>query len=524
MSASERLALAWVFLVSLVVSVVSWPLHYYGSDPVAVREEARALLLTGGLDVGVPPSPWDRPGEYFVRNERTGAWVSKYGLMATLGALPPLAVEYALTGELPPLDSRDRLVLLNGWNTVLTAVAGLGLVRLAGLYTRRTWLMVGFAVVSLFGSYLWNYARAQSVELVQVVLSVWLAERLLRWVRGETRGWWCAVSVWGLLLGLVLSRVYLVVLVPVVWGAMVGADRRRWWLWTLCASGVGLVLAGVNHLKFGAPWLTGYHAFQAARHVPFGEGWDAGLAAWGFLVSAQKGVWWHYPLLILAAAGAWGMWRVYRRESWVLLGWLGLGCLPLLSVPSWAGEWGYGPRYLVFALPVLAMPAVVLLERTAERRGLRWYVVLGVAGLLSVGGMYLNWQVNRLEFFTGNTLRNPLRDLGPPSPEMGWHDDFAPYPGRAYFDGRPWGWIVRDVVASGGRLERHPLEPVVREVLGPPGSEGYEAFRVHLWVHYCNTNWYWLTWGRRFDDARFRLPADWHRPASGVDGGVGRGG
>ncbi|MFN4244150.1 MAG: hypothetical protein ACK4PI_13045 [Tepidisphaerales bacterium] len=501
----EHLALAWVFVVSLVVSVVSWPLHYYGSDPVAVREEARALLLTGRLDVGVPPSPWDRPGEYFVRNERTGAWVSKYGLMATLAAVPPLAAEYVMTGELPPLDSRDRLVLLNGWNTVLTVVAGLGLVRLAGLFTARTWLMVAFALVSLFGTYLWNYTRAQSVELVQVTAGVWLVERLVRWMRGEC-GWWGA---WLLVGVLVLTRVYFVVLVPAVWGAMVLAERRRWWLWTGCALLVGAVLAWVNYVKFGSPLLTGYHAFQASRHVPFGEGWDAGRAAWGFLVSAQKGVWWHFPPLMLAAVGAGAMWRRYRREAWLLAAWLLLGCGPLLTVPSWAGEWGYGPRYLAFALPVLAVPAVVWLDGLAERRGARFGAGCVLAAVLAAGGVYLNWQVNRLEFFTGNTLRNPLRDLGPPSPEMGWHDDFAPYPGRAYFDRRPWGWIVRDIMASGGRLERHPLEPVVREVFGGPGSEGYEAFRVHLWVHYCNTNWYWRTWGRRFDDARFRLPPDW---------------
>lgn len=502
---SERLALAWVFVVSLVVSVVSWPLHPYGSDPVAVREEARALILTGGLDVVSPPAPWDRPGEYFVRNERTGAWVSKYGLMATLASVPPLAVEYLTTGELPPLDSRDRLVLLNGWNTVLTVVAGLGLVRLAGLYTRRAWLMVGFGLVSLFGTFVWNYTRAQSMELVQVVAGVWLFERLVRWMRGEC-GWWGA---WLLVGVLVLTRVYFVVLVPVVWGAMVLVDRRRWWVWIVCGLTVGLVLGGVNLVKFGSPWLTGYHAFQAGRHVPFGEGWDVGRAAWGFLVSATKGVWWHFPPLVLALGGLWAMGRRYPREGWVLVGWVVLGCLPLLTVPSWAGEWGYGPRYLVFALPVLAVPAVVWMDGWAERGGAGFWAVSVLAGVLAVGGVYLNWQVNRLEFFTGNTMRNPLRDLGPPSPEMGWHDDFAAYPGREYFDWRPWGLVVRDVMASGGRLERHPLEGVVREVLGGPGSEGYEAFRVHLWVHYRNTNWYWATWGRRFDDTRFRLPADW---------------
>jgi hypothetical protein len=498
---SLRLALALTFLLTLLVSVASWPLHFYGSDPVAVREEARALILTGSLDVVTPPAPWDRPGEYFVQNSRTGAWVSKYGLFSTLAVTPPLAVEYLTTGELPPLDSRDRILLLNAWNTVLTLLLAAVLVRLASLYTDRAWLMTAFALTTLFSTFVWNYTRAQSPELVQILLAAVAADSFLRHLRSPSR--WRLLAVYAAVTALVLTRVYFVTLLPVVAVALL-AHRRDRLAWTAAIAGTAAVLtllAAANFLKFGSPLLTGYHAFQPERHLP---GSNPLPALYGFLISAQKGVLWHFPTLLLALLGAVAFARHYRSEA-VLLGAGIVFCFfPLCFIPSWAGEWGYGPRYLVFALPLLALPAVCLLDRSTGRPRI---ALLTLGAALAFAGTYLNFQVNRVEFFTANTLRGPLRDLGPPSPPMGWHDDTAPYPGRDYFDHRPWGLIVRDLFASNGRLERHPLADTARRELSPAA---YEDFRRLLWHAHQNTNWWWATSGKRFNERRFDLPPDWN--------------
>lgn len=503
-SSPQQLAMALSLVVTLVLSVASWPLHFYGSDPVAVREEARALITRGTLDVVTPPAPWDRPGEYFVQNTRTGAWVSKYGLFSTIAVTPPLAVEYWTTGELPPLDSRDRVLLLNAWNTVMTVVLAGVLVRLGSLFTGRAWVMAGFALSTVFGTFVWNYARAQSSEIVQVLLAVGVADQLFRHVR--TPAAWRVGVVWMGVAALVLTRVYFLTLVPVVGAGLMLAGGERAGMWKRVAwAGVGgaavvAVLGVVNFVKFGSPLLTGYHAFQAERHLP---GSNPLPALYGFLVSAQKGVWWHFPMLLLAVVGWAGFWRRHRREACVLIAGVVFAFVPLCFVPSWAGEWGYGPRYLVFALPVMALSAVDLLEHARGRMRGVW---VAVAAVLCGVGVYLNVQVNRVEYFTANTLRGPLRDLGPPSPEMGWHDDFAPYPGREYFDRRPWGLIVQDLFLAEGRLERHPLSEIAKRELTP---ENYEQFRRILWGAYCNTNWWWATGGKRFDESRFALPKDW---------------
>jgi hypothetical protein len=36
-----------------------------------------------------------------------------------------------------------------------------------------------------------------------------------------------------------------------------------------------------------------------------------------------------------------------------------------------------------------------------------------------------------------------------------------------------------------------------------------EAFRRGVWEIYRQTNWYWETRGRRFDDNARKLPEDW---------------
>jgi hypothetical protein len=536
-------------LLALVISVVGWPLHTYGADPVVVREEARAILLHGQLAVETPTAPFNKPGEYYVQNPRNGGWYSKYGVFGSVASLPPLLAERVFTGELPPRDSETRTAFLNYWNTVLTVCVVVGLVRVASLYTRRVGVMVGFALGSVFATFLWNYARAQSSEIVQVLLGVVMFDQGVRWLRLRARGsnhtgrmpvlrvGWRLGVVWGCAWALVLTRVYFLTLLPAVvllqvWGA---GWQRRLLLGVLPVVGILVVLGVIDTVKFGGPTLTGYHAFEVGRHRLT---WDPRQGLWGFLVSAEKGVWWHYPLFGFALLGWWRFSREHRAEAVVLAVGAAMYFVPLCTVPSWAGNWGYGPRYLVFGLPLVSVP-VLFLGRSCElgvagcaggggepspggvpptspsggggraRRGggggLWWWVGAVVMGVVLAGSAWLNFQVNRLEFFAAERVRVPLEAGEVAVDAAGWPDDFAPYTGRWYFDHRPWGLVIWDIFRCEGRAERHPLWPTVEGL----DEDRREAFRRGVWEIYRQTNWYWETRGRRFDDNARKLPEDW---------------
>src|SRR3954465_8596537 len=88
------MACAVVALLAVIISVLSWPRFRYGTDPIAVREEARAILLQGELNVDPNLyAPLAKPGQFYVQNPRNGRWYSKYGIFGAIASLPPLVAE-----------------------------------------------------------------------------------------------------------------------------------------------------------------------------------------------------------------------------------------------------------------------------------------------------------------------------------------------------------------------------------------------------------------------------------------------
>jgi len=86
------------------------------------------------------------------------------------------------------------------------------------------------------------------------------------------------------------------------------------------------------------------------------------VSAWGFLFSPGKSIFLYSPPLLLAVLGLPGFWRSHRGACWP--------CWPLFvpvllfycRSPSWPGDFAWGPRYAVFAVPVLLLPAIAFLS------------------------------------------------------------------------------------------------------------------------------------------------------------------
>ncbi len=228
------------------------------------------------------------------------------------------------------------------------------------------------------GTSLWVYARCPYSEIVQAAAFLVFFAALLG--AGETCGRGTFLRL-GLAFGLLINakNVYAVCL-P---GALVFLWARHRAQPRALAGALGwgaagtlpglLALAAYNLCRWGSPFASGYEAVTGGfwTHNPL---WGL----WGLLLSPGKSLFLFSPPLLLALAG---LPRLVARRRPVALA-LALTVGPVLLVYTrylfWSGDWGWGPRYLVFALPVLMIPAAELLGEPASfGRGLR--VALGAA-------------------------------------------------------------------------------------------------------------------------------------------------
>jgi hypothetical protein len=102
-------------------------------------------------------------------------------------------------------------------------------------------------------------------------------------------------------------------------------------------------------------------------------------ALWGISFGAYRGLFFLSPYLLLAGPGYLELWRRGLRAEVVVL-----AAAPTLyfgynsSSAMWSGGYGVGPRYLVAALPFLALPAAAGLTWAWRKAALRALVVVAV--------------------------------------------------------------------------------------------------------------------------------------------------
>lgn len=492
-------------LLAVVAAVnLAWmPRELYPGDPFAMREEARSLLLHGSLALEPETAArYGESGQYVVRNERDGRYYSKYGVMSGLLFAVPLAVERIVTGELPPVYSENRVLYLNLFHWYLGLLLAVLLYRIAGAFGAAGWARVGFVLLVFYSGFLWNYLRAQTSELFQILLftaayAVFL-DILRR--RRETGGDAAArlPLLWGALAALMLTKVSYLLVGPLFGLGLAvgrglaarpgaGAARsvsgafRRWWNagWTEVrlhlAPGLAavLLLLAVNHLKFGSPWLTGYHAWRPAEHSFHADVLPDALH--DLLFSVQWGLFFTFPLLLFALPWAPRWLKRHPVEYGTLAAVFAVYLVMIGALPIWKGEMGYGPRYFLFVLPLLALPVLGGLQALAER-WTSWKVRLAaVAAAAALGySLFLQVQVNRFHFMAFYRVRPPA----------GGKTTSAC---AAWFAENSYGRVVYDLHGNLDRLGW--WRDMKASVLSPRDVRDYET---HVAGQLAYTNSYWL--------------------------------
>jgi hypothetical protein len=226
------------------------------------------------------------------------------------------------------------------------------------------------------------YAHRPYSEIVQTACFVAFLRELLRAGETPTRG---ALIRWGLTAALLVNskNIYFACLpgaiVYLAW--RLGPRRRELWAglgWAAVGLAPGIFsLALYNAVRWGSILASGYGAVT----VGFWRE-DVFFGLWGQLLSPGKSLFLFSPPVVLAL---FGVRRLVARRRHVGLA-IALLVGPLLLLYArylfWSGDWGWGARYLVFALPALVLPAAELFE--GEGR-LRWPTIAALRAFLLLG-------------------------------------------------------------------------------------------------------------------------------------------
>ncbi len=252
--------------------------------------------------------------------------------------------------DLPPAGRVPRRVFLSAAAIVAARNAAvlLGLLwtvlalRRIGLPDRRA---VAAAALAFFGGPLIFYALVGMTHAPTFALAALLWLLLVR--QRENQSAWVALAAGAVLGGAVLVRFGAVALFPAAVLALAGGLRA----WTSFGAGFSLPLLA---LPFW--WQASFGRWLAP---PYGGDWQLSLLSpWNVLLSPVHGLFLFHPALLFAAVG---LLLAVRRERRVT-GWGAISLVWFLGVAvlhggwsEWANTGGYGQRFLIDALPVLAL-------------------------------------------------------------------------------------------------------------------------------------------------------------------------
>jgi hypothetical protein len=241
---------------------------------------------------------------------------------------------------------------------------------------------VGFATIVTV------YARSPYSEIVQAACFTGFFARLLR-VR-QSSDPWGAAALGGWAGALLASKL-------IYAGSIAGAFLLVAWAWRRDPRALLRLLIGAA-LGF-LPWLLLMLVYNWARWGSFtsfgpgggvtflGKTW---IGLFGLFFSPGKSIFLYAPPLLLTLFALPLAWRRCRDLLLVILVTVGPIVYVSASVVFWSGDYAWGPRYLVFAVPVLLLPAVIVFdEKLREARGWVKNALRGLLGTALAVGLFV---------------------------------------------------------------------------------------------------------------------------------------
>jgi hypothetical protein len=352
------------------------------NDGKRIHQVAESIVYRRSVEVSVP-TPLLRDGKYYALNPMLPSAIHIPGVVLHKG----VSKAWPQTGwVMKALGSHVGPAALAALLCLMFAL----LCRDLGISALATNLSV---LVVAFGTMVAVYARSPWSEMCQAAVFMGFFLWLLRLVRNPTP----AAAVWvGFWAGLLINTKAIYVLgfpgAGLLAGWIIYRQHGRGRLLRclgLAALGAlpGLVLMlAYNYARTGSLTNIGY-PLQHQTQREFVESPIYGLM--GLFLSPGKSVFLYNPPVIL---GLCALPRVLRRHDrtwfWALL----LTAVPVILFYSkflfWSGDWCWGPRYLLFVIPLLWLPAAFLLD---ELLAVRRRLALGLTGVMLAAGLVVQF-------------------------------------------------------------------------------------------------------------------------------------
>jgi hypothetical protein len=391
------------------------------NDGKQIFDHAENIVYKGkiGIDIG--------PGVKFY-NPRP--------IFVSLIHVPDVALRRAITALFPAADSLTRVVTSHLVPAALTATTCV-------LFARFVLLLgVGAPAASLsalllaFGTMLFVFGRVVWSDIAQATAFWGFFSESLLLARRPGRNGAMKVGIWA---GVLINTKYLFVL-SLIGGFTFVATQ----LWTRLGTRKLAVVAGwaaLAALPFSIPicWFnyirngTLFHGGYGIE--PFQESIVWGL--YSLLFSFGKGLFIYNPTLIFAFKPSS---KLPNRWWWAVLATAGPVVLLYSKYSNWGGDWSWGPRYIIFLVPVLMVPVAVLLDEilcSRRRLTLAIFGAVAATGLfvqLMGAGLYWDHFIRLSQAATRQWLGTPDRSGGY-TPLHGDHCDpcFEDLHGHTYF-------------------------------------------------------------------------------------------
>ncbi|QDT91679.1 hypothetical protein [Gimesia algae] len=435
---STNLNLRCGLILSLIIVfllVLFQPAIIYSGDAISVRYSTTELINSGHLDVDQSIAQnFGERGQYFFENEAQGEWYPKYGILNTFLYIPPLLLERSLEGPLVEVqkmtvhERKSRVFYLNLYNILISLLIAAYLYLIALNFNHSAKVAAIYVLACLFGTFVWNYLRAQTFEIFQLCFFLGLYYSLLRFKHWKLTGnlkssrtHFVLILVFCSLL--VLEKLVFILLVPVTLLWILWADilsqpdqqqsfRVRFFYafkHYLAAFAIFLtclltLVCLANWYRFGAPFTTGYAQWEQEKHFLSGNPFNG---MYGYLFNSQKSIFLYFPLLFFSLFKFRSFLKQYTFEfSFVLIVFLVFYITNSCFI-NWRGDWCYGPRYLLFILPLLSLPVLCLLDHPSTQfnlilKGFLYLTLLvSTCCQMSVNMLTFSAPFNAIEYFKG---------------------------------------------------------------------------------------------------------------------------
>jgi hypothetical protein len=358
---------------------------YKGGDEFFMIQVARQMVTKGQVGFEMGELPQDPYSEDYLAKGTDGRYYTKWGLGQSVVEIPFIFLHRLTTsvhlptrivGSMPGPAYHSEWMFLLLCPSLISAI-GCFLVYASGLrlgYSGRLSLVL--SLVYGLCTMVWPYSKSLMSEGTLNVALLGGVYGALSYAAGARKGW---IAVSGVCLGFAaITKVISLVVVPFIVVYLLASRDFRTSLRDICCFFLPAILISLgvegwhDAVRYGTVWPSGYDKGWGA--LGFSTPLYVGL--WGFLASPGKSFLVYAPACLLGLISAGKFYRRNRKEALLFFAIAAAYTLPHAMWCLWAGDWAWGPRFLLVITPYLILPAGVFLKSwAAKSRVSRWATV-----------------------------------------------------------------------------------------------------------------------------------------------------